>query len=581
MKLSVIISLLLFIFGTRTSAQKAITYTYQDSLFSIIRKSAENPEKTLKISDSLITKAQNENNTSLYAVYLLAKGTANSLSGKNTEALTQQMKAYKVFDSINDISAKTISLINISYSYAHLKNYTKANEYLLQALELTDKENSKLLAIIYANLGNIAVYSENFNLGVTYYEKSLPHYKSTDNTHGMAMVYHGLAVVYQKLKAEDKAEKYCLLALEYQKKTNSDYALSAISNTLGEIYLSQGKLELSKKFLDIGGYAAARIHSPYFLETYYSNLVQWHKKSGNYQLALENHEKFNAIKDSLYSVESENANRELEDKFQNELKTNEIKLLKTQKELATAEIEKSRFWAVILILVTIICLAVIIVLFQSYRVNKKSNEILKLEKVQLAEQNQLLESENILVQFETLKTQVSPHFLFNSLSALTSLIKTDTEKAIQFTQEFSKIFRSTLELKERNLITLREEIAHVNSYLYLQKMRFDSNLNIKIHIDSEYWNDYLPPFSLQMVIENAIKHNVITADSPLNIEVISKEGLLVITNNLQPRQVMEESTKTGVKNIISRYKYITTIIPTFEIANNIFYVKLPLIKEDL
>ena len=262
------------------------------------------------------------------------------------------------------------------------------------------------------------------------------------------------------------------------------------------------------------------------------------------------------------------------------MKSNEIQLLKTQKELATAEIEKNRFWALILILITILCLAAIIVLYQSYKVNKKSNELLKMEKVQLAERNRLLESENILVQFETLKTQVSPHFLFNSLSALTSLIKTDPEKAMQFTKEFSKIFRSTLELKEKNLITLKEELEHVKSYLYLQKMRFDSNLITHISIDSEYLNDYLPPFSLQMVIENAIKHNIITIESPLTIEIFAKNDFLIVTNNLQPRQITEDSTKTGVKNITSRYKYISELEPTFEIVDTLFYVKLPLIKEE-
>lgn len=567
-------------FGTHSVAQTAKASIYQDSLNVLIKKSSIAPEQTIKISDSLMLLAKEQHDIKRYASLVLAKGTAYSFLGKNTEALNHQMKAFKIFDSINDPTGKVVSLVNISYSHVHLQNHKKAKGYLLEALEMTDSNNSKLLMSIYANLGNTCVEAGDLSEGIGYYEKSLTYYKKNDNAYGQAMIYHGMAMAYQKLQNTSLAERYCLLALEQQKKTDSDYALSGIALTLGEIYLEQQKWELSKKYLNMGREAAERINSLYFLETYYKNMMQWHKAKGNFQSALENYEKFTTLKDSLYSIENTKSNSELEEKFQNELKSNEIQLLKTQKELATAEIEKNRFWALILILITILCLAAIIVLYQSYKVNKKSNELLKMEKVQLAERNRLLESENILVQFETLKTQVSPHFLFNSLSALTSLIKTDPEKAMQFTKEFSKIFRSTLELKEKNLITLKEELEHVKSYLYLQKMRFDSNLITHISIDSEYLNDYLPPFSLQMVIENAIKHNIITIESPLTIEIFAKNDFLIVTNNLQPRQITEDSTKTGVKNITSRYKYISALEPTFEIVDTLFYVKLPLIKEE-
>ncbi|MBP0904064.1 histidine kinase [Mariniflexile gromovii] len=573
--------LFLLLLSKSIYAQTAKHSDYLEELSVLIRETTNDPEKGLKISDSLITIAKKTNNINKYAISLLAKGAALSFIGKNSEALEIELKAYAIFDSINDTTGKSISLLNISYVQMHLKKYRKAQDYLLQALDFAEKDNSRLLTNIYANLASASVELEQYNEGIKYYKMALSHFKKIENFYGVSITYHGISIAYRNLHDNTLGEKYGLLALNYQKKTNSDYALSMIALNLGDIYLEEGKLDTAKKYLDIGGEASEKINYPHHKENYYENMARWHKLNNDYKSALEYYEKYSIVKDSIYSLENEKISSEIEEQFQNELKTNEIKLLKTQKELATAEIEKNRFWALILILVTILCIAAIVVLYQNYIGNKKSNELLKLEKVQLSERNQLLESENILVQFETLRTQVSPHFLFNSLNALTSLIKTDKEKALRFTKEFSKIFRNTLELKKKNLITLKEELEHVNAYLYLQKMRFDSNLIININIDSKFLNDYLPPFSLQMVIENAIKHNIITVESPLQIEINAKDSFLVVTNNLQPRQVTEDSTKTGVKNIISRYKYISELEPTFEITNNLFYVKLPLIKEEL
>ncbi|TVZ57647.1 tetratricopeptide repeat protein [Flavobacteriaceae bacterium MAR_2010_105] len=570
---------LLFVFGASAMAQIVKASSYQDSLGIFIRKSATNPELVIKQSDSLLALAKEKNDTKLYASFTLSKGTAFSFLGKNKEALEHQMEAYKLFDSINDLTGKAIALLNISFSQIHLHNYQKAKDYLLQTLAMTDKENRKLLISIYANLGTVSTELGQYNEGIDYYEKALINYQKSDNPDAMALMYHGIAIAHHKLNNQDLAESYYIKGLDYQRNGNSDYVLSGLALSLGELYLDQNQLVLSKKYLDIGGKAAYEFNSPYYLEIYYKHLVNWYKAKGNYRAALEQHEKLTTLRDSFYSLEIVKSNNEIEEKFQSELKTSEIQLLKTQKDLATAQVEKNKFWALILILVTILCFAGIVVLYQNYKGNKKSNELLRLEKIQLAERNQLLEGENVLVQFETLKTQVSPHFLFNSLNALTSLIKTDKEKALKFTKEFSKIFRSTLELKAKNIITLKEELDHVNSYLYLQRMRFDSNLNIKINIDSDFLNHYLPPFSLQMVIENAIKHNTITSESPLHIKIKATQDFLIVTNNLQPRQVTEDSTKTGVKNIISRYQYISELEPSFEIKNNLFYVKLPLIKE--
>ena len=137
-----------------------------------------------------------------------------------------------------------------------------------------------------------------------------------------------------------------------------------------------------------------------------------------------------------------------------------------------------------------------------------------------------------------------------------------------------------LELKDRHLIKLHEELQHVNNYLYLQKMRFGDSLVVNTSIPAGRLNDYLPHFSLQMVVENAIKHNVATQAQPLNITISVEGKYLKVANNLQQRRNVEDSTGTGINNIISRYKFLDTTAPVFEVINNEYIAKLPLIKEE-
>ncbi|MDX1372528.1 MAG: histidine kinase, partial [Nitrososphaeraceae archaeon] len=143
-------------------------------------------------------------------------------------------------------------------------------------------------------------------------------------------------------------------------------------------------------------------------------------------------------------------------------------------------------------------------------------------------------------QYQSLKNQLNPHFLFNSFNTLTSLVYDDQSKAVDFIQRLSKIYRYVLEVQKEELIKVEDELRFLNNYIELLKVRFSENLNIKIHsIDGQ---KYLPPLSLQLLLENAIKHNIISAADPLFIEIYEKDEMLVIKNNLQLKSSSENST---------------------------------------
>lgn len=172
-------------------------------------------------------------------------------------------------------------------------------------------------------------------------------------------------------------------------------------------------------------------------------------------------------------------------------------------------------------------------------------------------QNEELKNQQIRTQFEVLQNQMSPHFLFNSLNTLTTLIAENQEIAIDFTQNLSEVYRYILQNKDRELVPLSEELEFAKSYLFLLKMRYPDNLSATFKIDKEFESMSIAPLTIQMLIENAIKHNVVSKAHPLHIDVYVENGKsIVVKNNLQIKQALEKSTKTGLANIRKRYEYL-------------------------
>lgn len=193
--------------------------------------------------------------------------------------------------------------------------------------------------------------------------------------------------------------------------------------------------------------------------------------------------------------------------------------------------------------------------------------------------NEALKNQQIRTQFEVLQNQMSPHFLFNSLNTLTTLIAEDQKIAIDFTEKLSEVYRYILQNKEKELVRLGEEVSFVKSYVFLLQMRYPENLGVKFDVDEKYLNQSIPPLTLQILVENSIKHNIISKSHPLQIDIYVENGKsIVVKNNLQQRKVIEKSTKTGLDNIRKRYAYFgKPNIDVITTAQN-FMVAAPLIK---
>ena len=179
--------------------------------------------------------------------------------------------------------------------------------------------------------------------------------------------------------------------------------------------------------------------------------------------------------------------------------------------------------------------------------------------------------------FDALKNQLDPHFLFNSLNVLTSLIDEDAHQAQKFTTSLSKVYRYVLEQKNKDLVTVNEELQFARTYVRLLKMRFEDSIVFEIPEESSNPEAKIVPLSLQLLLENAVKHNVVTGAKPLYIKVYEKDGYLVISNNLQEKSVVKKSSGVGLQNIQQRYQILTDRQVVIDKSRDTFEVSIPML----
>ncbi len=195
-----------------------------------------------------------------------------------------------------------------------------------------------------------------------------------------------------------------------------------------------------------------------------------------------------------------------------------------------------------------------------------------------AVRSEKLQKENAEAKYETLKNQINPHFLFNNLNVLTNLIHLDQDKAGRFVKQLSDVYRYILEHREKDLIPVKEELKFLESYFFLLKTRFRNGFTFVSHLKNPE-SILIPPLVLQILIENAVKHNVVAEETPLNISIEEDETFIIVQNNLQIKQLLrQEYTGVGLQNIIQRYQHLAD--QAVEIINDgtFFTIKLPKLK---
>jgi len=199
-------------------------------------------------------------------------------------------------------------------------------------------------------------------------------------------------------------------------------------------------------------------------------------------------------------------------------------------------------------------------------------------KKQLMETEQV-KSQHLRSELSVLKNQISPHFLFNSLNTLVTLIHEDAQQAARFTQKLSDVYRYILQHKDKEVVDLRTELEFTEAYNYLMKMRFEQSIDIRLNVDEGPRSLLIAPLTLQMLVENAVKHNVASIASPLRVDIYVENGRsLIVRNTLRRKQTVEGSTGTGLANIKLRYAYLSDREVDVIETREHFLVALPLLE---
>ncbi len=214
-----------------------------------------------------------------------------------------------------------------------------------------------------------------------------------------------------------------------------------------------------------------------------------------------------------------------------------------------------------------------LVIFYFYNTNLISNHWIK-----SIEKNEELKRENLQAKYEALKNQVNPHFLFNSLNTLSGLVEQKPELATDFIKKLSDIYRYVLQQNDKELVSLKEEMKFVEDYIFLSQMRFGKGLIWHSHLTKNQ-NFQVAPLGIQMMVENAIKHNIITDDMPLKIALELEDGFVIVKNNLQKKKSIQSGKEPlGLANLKNRYTYLSDLAVEVIESDGDFIVKLPLIE---
>jgi two-component sensor histidine kinase len=197
---------------------------------------------------------------------------------------------------------------------------------------------------------------------------------------------------------------------------------------------------------------------------------------------------------------------------------------------------------------------------------------------QSALNEEILKREKLAIQYEALRMQVNPHFLFNSLTALSTLVHQDPDKAEAFIRKFSDVYRYVLDNRNLEVVSLQNELHLIQNMAYLYQYRHGKNLQISVELDPSD-KEYILPMALQMLLENALKHNVLSEDRPLQVRIFEEGDYVVVWNNLQLKKNIPDSTNVGLANIRLRYSYLSKVPVEVESNDHSFQVKIPILNQ--
>jgi tetratricopeptide (TPR) repeat protein len=492
------------------------------------------------------------------------------------ESLFCYLQALRIFEEINNVWLQSVTLNYIGSIYMWIDKYDEAQKYYIQSMKLSIQAGRKgHSAIFYNNLGIIAYKTGRMNEAIAYYNKSIEAAKILDKKDLIGHSALNLGELYCDLKQPKLAETYLKqgLANSY----NIRDSITAFSG-LGKLYADNRQYKLAEAYFLKTELLGNRTGIETVLKDTYKSMADMYLERGNYQKAYIYKELYHTLQDSVLNNTVTRKMNDLQARYDVEKKDKEIQLLSQGRQIIEAQVHNQQLLRdfIIVFFVLIIVIGIIVTRNMILKQSVK-NKVLNEKNILIENDNTKLLRENTEAKYEVLKSKTNPHFLFNSFTNLSSLIIKNQRSAIEYIEHFSELYRMILKSGDTKLVPLKEEMQLVNHYIYIQQMWHKEDLQI----DIEDFNDkqYLvPSFAIQMLVENAVKHNVVSREQPLCISIYTEDETIVVKNNLQKKMTRDlPSTAIGQKNIIERYRLISDRQPEFIESATTYIAKLPLL----
>ncbi len=495
-----------------------------------------------------------------------------------SNALFYNFQALQLYEQLGSYNRQVRILGDIATCYIDLRKFPLAEKFLNMAIILhTQTGNNNDIAVFYSNLGIIRMQQGHLYKAIYYYKKAIELNKKAHSNHEVAIPINNLGDTYARLKKYDTAEYYYKQALI---NVANDRERIGVHISLGELYTNLHQFDKAAHYLLEAKNLAE--NSPTIgiikMDVLYTIAIMYEAQK-DFRNANIYYKKYHALKNSAMNEKAAKQINEIQAKYEINKKDQEL-------QIAEAKVSREQLLKNILIIAFITGLIIIIILYRNIWLKREVNKILserskqlELQKNQIETKNQMLNNENISARFEVLKSKTNPHFLFNSLNALSSIVKKDQQQAIEYIEHFSALYRTILKTGDQFIVSLAEELVLVNNYIYLQKMQFGNKLitNFDIKIDSQ--KNFVPQFAIQMIVENAIKHNAITRLRNLKINIETDGQSIIISNNLQKKRINIASTAVGQKSITDRYALLVDDKPIYIETPTEYIVILPLLDQ--
>jgi tetratricopeptide (TPR) repeat protein len=494
--------------------------------------------------------------------------------GNNLKDLEYQLKALKINEQIRDTAGMTSNYSNLARLYQNQEDSTKAMEYYEKTLNMYSVgDNQSSISLLYNNIGNMYRGYHLFEKAQWYLMESLCIRTELQDILGMAITYLNLGTLYITKKDYAKAKTYTRQSIEYFKKLNDEASLANGYYNLGDIARRERQYQEALTWCNASLEIARSTNKMNIEAADCFCLYRTHKELGNPAKALSYLEEFVDLNDSLRNDDLKLEMSRL--KFEKENLTDSISRVQELNQLNDLhELEmRKRGRITNFILVAAIGFLVLMMVFLGRML------VLQRNSASLKRKTQELENQQLVNEISLLKTQVNPHFLFNSLSILSSLVRIDPDLSEQFIEQLSRSYRYILEQKDQSLVTLRTELGFIESYAFLLKIRFENKFNLVIDLPEEMLDRYkIAPLTLQLLVENAVKHNRMSLTEPLIVTIALDENqMLVVKNKLQPRSTPTKSTGVGLQNIMNRYALLTDRPVWAGETEDQFVIKIPLL----